>query len=89
MRRSSRDSGAAIAQNRETLVTAGMNLAKIGELVVVPSLLKLRWLYRVDLELTIRRQIDRAYPVLTLESASGVIHTDVGLPPQSFSAPPA
>jgi hypothetical protein len=79
--------GAAIAQNREPLVLAGMNLVKVGDLITVPSLLKLQWLYRVDLEISIRREIDRTYPVLTLESASGYIYTDTGLPPQPFAAP--
>jgi hypothetical protein len=81
--------GAAIAQNREPLVAAGMNLVRVGDLTTVPSLLKLRWLYRVDLEIGIRREIDRSYPVQTLIAAQGDIYTDGGLAPQPFAAPPA
>jgi hypothetical protein len=77
--------GTAIAQNREYLTNQGMNLVRAGNLLTVPSLLKLRWLYRVDLEIVIRRQIDRVYPVLNIESAEGDVYTDVGYPPQPFS----
>jgi hypothetical protein len=80
--------GTAIPQNREPLVLQGMNLVKMGAPLAVPSLLKQRWLYRVDLALTIRREIDRQYPVQTLEGATGAIYTDVGLPPQPFTVPP-
>ncbi len=78
--------GSAVEQNRWPLVAAGMNLVRVGALVAVPSLLKLRWLYRVDLEIAIRRQIDRLYPVRDLVAAQGDIFTDGGLPPQPFSA---
>lgn len=78
--------GAAIQQNREPLVLAGMNLVRVGALVAVPSLLKQQWLYRVDLELALRRQIDRIYPVLPLLSADGALYTDTGLAPQQFEA---
>lgn len=81
--------GSAVAQNREGLGLTGIYLTRVGDLVTVPSLLKLRWLYRVDLEMSLRREIDRAYPVQTLVSASGVINTDGGLAPQPFAAPPA
>lgn len=77
--------GTAIAQNREYLTDAGMGLVKAGNLLTVPSLLKQRWLYRVDLEIVIRRQIDRVYPVRSILSTSGDIYTDTGLPPQPFN----
>lgn len=61
--------GFQIAQNREVLQRNGFAFVSSGELETVPSLLKERWLYRVDIALTIRRQIDRTYPVLNLDSA--------------------
>lgn len=79
--------GLAVPQNREPLFLVGMGLVKIGDLVTVPELLKLRWQYRVDFEFTIRRQIDRVYPVNTIVSATGNLYTDGGLPPQPFQAP--
>jgi hypothetical protein len=78
--------GLLIPQNREPLFLLGMGLVKTGEAVTVPVILKKRWQYRVDLEWTIRRQIDRTYPVGVIVSASGTLYTDTGLPPQPFSA---
>jgi hypothetical protein len=78
--------GLAIPQNREPLFVNGMGLIKVGDLVTAPSIFKLRWQYRVDFEFTVARQIDRSYPVLTIESATGDIYTDGGLPPQPFGA---
>lgn len=80
--------GLAIPQNREVLFRAGMGLAKIGDLVSLPVKFKNRWQYRVDLEFTINRQIDRTYPVETLSApASGALYTDGGLPPQPITTP--
>lgn len=79
--------GFAIPQNREPLFLAGMGLARIGDLITAPVIFKGHWQYRVDLEYTIRRQIDRIYPVQTIVAANGTLYTDTGLPPQSFKAP--
>jgi hypothetical protein len=76
--------GLAVAQNREPLFLVGMGLTKIGDLVTAPVLFKVRWQNRVDFEFTIRRQIDRVYPVQTIVSANGLLYTDTGLPPQPF-----
>lgn len=76
--------GFSIPQNRDQLFLTGMGLAKIGELITAPVLLKGRWQYRVDLNFTIRRQIDRVYPVQTITAAEGILYTDTGLPPQPF-----
>lgn len=80
--------GLAVPQNREPLFLAGMGLTKIGDLIVVPELLKKRWQYRVDFEFSVNRQINRHYPVNTLVSATGTINYDTGLPPQSWTATP-
>lgn len=79
--------GLAIPQNREPLFLTGMGLTKVGVLVTVPVIFKKRWQYRVDFEFSVRRQIDRTYPVQTIVSATGTINYDTGLPPQSFKAP--
>lgn len=78
--------GLAVPQNREPLFLAGMGIATIGSEVTVPVLFKRRWKYQVDFDWSVRRQIDRVYPVNTIVSASGNIYTDGGYPPQSFSA---
>lgn len=71
--------GAAIAQNRESLFTAGFALVSAGEPLAVPSLLRERWLYRVDLDVMLRRQINRTYPVLNILTAGGTEQSDTGL----------
>jgi len=71
--------GLSIAQNREVLTRSKMGLARTGEIMPVPVLVKSRWLYRVDLEVVIRRQIDRLYPVLNVASAQGSIVSDDGI----------
>lgn len=71
--------GIAIAQNREALQRANFGHVKTGDATVVPSLLKVRWLYRVDLEWIVTRQIDRTYAVLTIVSAHTTLVTDDGL----------
>lgn len=71
--------GFQIAQNREVLQSQGFAFVSSGELTPMPVLLKERWQYRVDVELVIRRQIDRTYNVLNLESAQIQIDTDVGI----------
>lgn len=68
--------GLYIAQNREALMAQGIVLAYTGDAIAVPSLLKERWLYRVDLSLTLRRAIERTYPVYNIESAQGTITKD-------------
>jgi hypothetical protein len=78
--------GIAIEQNREPLILQGMNLVRVGDLITVPVVFKQRWQYRVDFEFSVRRQIDRIYPVNTLVSATGTLYTDTGLPPEPFSA---
>lgn len=71
--------GIAIPQNREALQRANFAHVKTGEVTVVPSLLKVRWLYRVDLEWIVTRQIDRTYAVLTVVSAHSTLVTDDGM----------
>lgn len=60
--------GLAIAQNLEPLELAGMNLISTEEIRNVPSLLKSRWLFRVDLPIVVRRCIQRFYPVRNILS---------------------
>lgn len=74
--------GAVIAQNREYLKTQNFAIGFVGDLTAVPSLLKQRWLYRVDLPLTIRRQVVRQYPVLNVLSIAGTVTTDSGVTAQ-------
>lgn len=65
--------GLAIDQNREILQTNGMGLIDCEEMLSVPSLIKVRWLYRVDLPFGIRRAIVREYPVLNVEEGVATV----------------
>ena len=66
--------GMYLSQNREILSLNNMGLVACGEIVTLPELLKEKWLYRVDLPFSIRRQIVRDYPVLNI--LSGDIRLD-------------
>jgi hypothetical protein len=79
--------GSAIAQNLEQLYLNLMAFVICGDLVAVPSLLKERWLYRVDLPITIRRQINRVYAITTVTSLVGTLNDDTGLPPTPVDVP--
>lgn len=70
--------GLAVAQNREVLTTNGMGLVSAGETLDVPVIVKTRWLYRCDMEVIIRRNISRTYPVRNLLSADITVETDSG-----------
>jgi hypothetical protein len=71
--------GLFVAQNREALFAAGLAFIASGEITAAPELFNQQWIGRVDLTLSLRRQLDRTYAVLNLLGASGTI-----LPP----APP-
>jgi len=72
--------GLAVPQNRELLQLNLMGLTEVGEPIAVPSLLKERWLYRVDMTVVIAREILRNYPVLPLQEVVGTLtaESDVG-----------
>jgi len=71
--------GLQVAQNREILSLNNMGLIRTGDIVAVPVLFKMRWLYRVDMDVILTRQVDRVYPVLNVTSAQGSIVTDDGI----------
>jgi hypothetical protein len=77
--------GAMIPQNLEALTQADMGIVETGEATAVPSLLKERWLYQVDIRVVIRREIVRSYPVLNLLSSQGTLVTDATPPTPTFN----
>lgn len=76
--------GVLVSQNRWALVQNGFGVVRVGSMVSVPVILNQRWQYRVDLEIVLKREKIRQYPVRTFESSAGDIYTDGGLPPQPF-----
>jgi hypothetical protein len=77
--------GSAIAQNREALGRAGFALVGVGEIDAVPVIIKSLWEYRVDLAVTLRRQIDRLYPIDDVLSSTAVLRTDDGQPARTIN----
>jgi hypothetical protein len=67
--------GLYIPQNREALASVGISVVDTGDIVSAPELFAQQWIGRVDLTITLRRELDRTYQVLNLVSADGVIHS--------------
>lgn len=68
--------GIQIAQNREPLLVNAMGLVGTSDMIPVPSLVKQRWQYRIDITVTIRRQILRDYQILNIASLDGSLITE-------------
>lgn len=68
--------GLSVPQNTEALTAdAQIKLAYCGDLLALPSLAKTLWVFRVDLEIRFRRQLNRTYPILNLDSAMVVLQS--------------
>ena len=72
--------GMQIAQNREILTLNNMGLMSSEDIIAVPSIIKEKWLYRVDMRFKIKRQILRTYSVETLLSADIKLYEDTPPP---------
>lgn len=71
-------SGLYVAQNRETLVAANINLIEAKRLVQAPDLVNEQWVKRWDMTIVFRRQSVYIYPILNILSAGPpVIETDI------------
>lgn len=69
----------SISDNLETLFP-DFGMEGCGDPVTIPSLLKERWLYRVDLPFRLTRSVTRTYGVPNITSANGTLNNDVGAP---------
>lgn len=65
--------GLMVAQNREVLQQNSMGLVSVGEIQAVPALINNQWYNRLDMKITVRREILRTYPVLNILSVVGTI----------------
>jgi hypothetical protein len=61
--------GLQVSQNREVLQINNMGLVETQDATAVPTIIKEKWVYRVDLNFSIKRQIIRTYPVFALQYA--------------------
>lgn len=68
--------GLEVAQNREALYLLGIGLVRFSDPVRVPELANERWLERWDVNLTLRREVRREYPVLHFLGARGTIEAN-------------
>lgn len=70
--------GFQIPNNREALTAANMGFVETGPIVHFPELINERWFNRYEMSIFLRREIQRTYPILTVLSARGTIHTVLG-----------
>lgn len=75
--------GLSVEQNRWPLQAQKINLESIGQPTFLPSLLKERWLKRVDVKCMFSRRVRREYAVLHLLSAQAFIDNESYITPIS------
>lgn len=81
--------GLSIPQNREALWLQGIKLQGLGNPLQVPSLLKDRYVRRMDLTAQFARRVIVSYTVRTIISANGELLTDTGkIPPVPITVNP-
>jgi len=77
--------GIAVGQNRDALRASGVAVVGTDVIRPVPELLNQTWRRRFDLPISLRRQVDRTWPILNILSAGGTLIA--GRPNSSFSQP--
>lgn len=70
--------GFQIQPNLDGLRSANMGFVEVGPARQVPDFVNGRWVGRIQTNIFLRREIQRVYPILTLLSANGTIHTVIG-----------
>lgn len=70
--------GFQIPQNLEALRSANMGLVETTTGNHIPDLVNERFINRMQMSIFLRREIQRTYPILSILSANGTIHTVVG-----------
>jgi hypothetical protein len=70
--------GLQIQTNLEALRFANMGFIEVGPGRHIPDLVNERWFNRIVTNVFFRREIQRRYPIVTILSASGTIHTVTG-----------
>ena len=65
--------GLDVAQNREAMFLNGFGFVDAGEPIVVPALIKMRWVPGIDVPFRVRRQQLYTYPIPNLEYAKATV----------------
>lgn len=73
--------GLELPQNRDEMRAANLALVEVQEAVNLPSLLKEKWVQRVDTTVIYRRRTSRTFPVLTIESAEFGLNNELYVTP--------
>jgi hypothetical protein len=68
--------GLHVQQNWEPMHLVGMKLREVRDLARNAELVNQQWIDRLDIQLEMRGQIDRTYPVLNLAGAQIALKTD-------------
>lgn len=68
--------GLWLEQNWHLANSRGMVLMDVGPIRHVPEQIDNTWFDRRDVEIKIRREVDRSYPILNILSAQGTFHGD-------------
>lgn len=65
--------GLQLSQNREALQKVKMDVAYSDRMLRIPDLVNERWVDRWNMDVHLRREVIRSYPILTFLSGSGTV----------------
>lgn len=68
--------GFQIPWNLDGLRQGNMGFVCTGKIIHLPELINERWVERYEMTVSLRREIQRTYPILTFISASGTMSAD-------------
>ncbi len=70
--------GFQVQANRDALTRANMGFTETSRAVAVPDLVNEQWVTAFEMSVSLRRQVQRIYPIVTLLSAGGTLQTVIG-----------
>jgi hypothetical protein len=63
-------------QNWSPMMALGLKLREVRDLARAPEIINQQWIDRFDLQIMVRQQIDRVYPIYNLNGADIVLHSE-------------